>query len=52
MEKENSPSALVGIQLDIATEEKGIEVSQNFKIDLTCNSATPLLGIFLEKLKH
>ena len=53
MEKGNFHSGLVRMQLDIATMEKSIEVSQNFKIDLPYNPAIPLLGFFfLKKVKH
>ena len=53
MEKGNFHSVLEGMQLDIATMEKSIQVPQNFKIDLPHNPAIPLLGFFFfKKVKH
>ena len=46
MEKGNPPTLLVGMQVGTATLENSVEVLRKLKIELPCDPAIALLGVY------
>ena len=49
--KGNPPTLLVGMQVNVATMERGMEFLKKLKTELPYDPAIQLLGIHLKKMK-
>ena len=49
MDKREPLTLLVGMQIDTATMENSMRFLKKLKIELPCNPAIPLVGIYPEK---
>ena len=45
----NLPVLLLGMQIGVGSMKNNIEVPKKLKIELLCNPATPILGIYPKK---